>query len=108
VPLTSGFGEIRQERWSELPKKGRRSSVSFSATSEREVRASVEQFVQFFGNGLTAGAIYALMAAGRTLVFGYMNVVNFAHGEFHMIGAYLAFTLHTAVFSAPAEARVAR
>jgi hypothetical protein len=32
VPLTGGFGEIRQERWSELPKKGQRSSVSFSVT----------------------------------------------------------------------------
>jgi branched-chain amino acid transport system permease protein len=55
----------------------------------------VEQFIQFLGNGLTTGAIYALMAAGLTLVFGYMNIVNFAHGEFYMIGAYLAFATAT-------------
>lgn len=48
---------------------------------------------QYLGNGLVLGAIYALMAAGLTLVFGYMGVVNFAHGDFYMIGAYLAFTV---------------
>ncbi len=48
---------------------------------------------QYLGNGLVLGAIYALMAAGLTLVFGYMGVVNFAHGEFYMIGAYLAYTV---------------
>ncbi|MQA11609.1 MAG: branched-chain amino acid ABC transporter permease [Pseudonocardiaceae bacterium] len=48
---------------------------------------------QYLGNGLTLGCIYALMAIGLTLVFGYMNVVNFAHGEFYMVGAYLAFTI---------------
>ncbi len=48
---------------------------------------------QYLGSGLVLGAIYALMAAGLTLVFGYMGIVNFAHGEFYMIGAYLAYTL---------------
>jgi branched-chain amino acid transport system permease protein len=48
---------------------------------------------QYLGNGLVLGAIYALMAAGLTLVFGYMGVVNFAHGEFYMLGAYLAYTI---------------
>jgi branched-chain amino acid transport system permease protein len=47
---------------------------------------------QFLGNGLTLGCIYALMASGLTLVFGYMGVVNFAHGEFYMLGAYLAYS----------------
>ena len=51
------------------------------------------EFGQYLGNGLTLGAIYALMAVGLTLVFGFMNVVNFAHGEFYMIGAYLAYTV---------------
>ena len=39
-------------------------------------------------SGLTNGAIYALVAVGLTLVFGVMRVVNFAHGEFLMIGMY--------------------
>lgn len=48
---------------------------------------------QYLGSGLVLGVIYALMAAGLTLVFGYMGIVNFAHGEFYMIGAYLAYTV---------------
>lgn len=48
---------------------------------------------QFLGNGLIIGCIYALMAAGLTLVFGYMGVVNFAHGEFYLIGAYIAYSV---------------
>jgi branched-chain amino acid transport system permease protein len=55
---------------------------------------------QFLGNGLTLGSIYALMAAGLTLVFGYMNVVNFAHGQFYMIGAYFSYTV-TAILELP-------
>jgi branched-chain amino acid transport system permease protein len=55
----------------------------------------VAEFGQYFGNGLALGCIYALMALGLTLIFGYMNVVNFAHGEFYMIGAFFAYTLVT-------------
>ena len=39
-------------------------------------------------NGLVIGAMYMLMAVGFTLVFGIMRVVNFAHGEFYMLGAF--------------------
>jgi len=42
-------------------------------------------------NGLVIGAMYMLMAAGFTLTFGIMRVVNFAHGEFYMLGAFTAF-----------------
>jgi branched-chain amino acid transport system permease protein len=41
--------------------------------------------------GLMRGGFYALMAVGLSLVFGVMNVPQFAHGEFYMIGAYAAF-----------------
>lgn len=40
-------------------------------------------------NGLILGSIYALMAVGLALIFSILNVVNFAHGEFYMIGGYL-------------------
>ncbi|TDR92894.1 branched-chain amino acid ABC transporter permease [Enterovirga rhinocerotis] len=40
-------------------------------------------------NGLMVGMIYVLMAIGFTLVFGIMRIVNFAHGEFYMIGAFV-------------------
>jgi branched-chain amino acid transport system permease protein len=39
-------------------------------------------------NGLIIGLFYALMAAGLTLIFGILKVVNFAHGEFYMVGTY--------------------
>jgi len=38
------------------------------------------------------GGVYALMGIGLTLIFGIMNVVNFAHGEFYMFGAYMTYT----------------
>lgn len=41
------------------------------------------------------GGIYSLMAVGLSLVFGVMNIANFAHGEFYMIGAYFAFFAYT-------------
>ena len=44
-------------------------------------------------NGLQYGVMLFLMAAGLTLVFGIMNVINLAHGSFYMVGAYLATAL---------------
>ena len=43
-------------------------------------------------NGLIIGLFYALMAIGLSLIFGILRIVNFAHGEFYMVGAY-AYTL---------------
>ncbi len=48
--------------------------------------------VDLLANGLIIGVLYALMAVGLTLIFGILRVVNFAHGEFYMLGAY-AYTL---------------
>lgn len=42
-------------------------------------------------NGIILGTIYLLMSIGFTLVFGVMRVVNFAHGEFYMLGAFAAY-----------------
>src|ERR1700735_61552 len=44
-------------------------------------------------NGIVAGMILALIASGLTLIFGIMDVVNFAHGELFMLGAYLGFVV---------------
>lgn len=44
--------------------------------------------LDLFINGLIIGLFYALMAVGLTMIFGILKVVNFAHGEFYMIGAY--------------------
>lgn len=51
------------------------------------------EYAQYVVNGLTTGAIYVLVAVGLSLVFGVLDTVNFAHGEFYMVGAYLAFVL---------------
>ena len=40
-------------------------------------------------NGIVTGMILALVASGLTLIFGIMDVVNFAHGELFMLGAYI-------------------
>ncbi len=45
-------------------------------------------FIQQVINGLTAGSVYALIALGYTMVYGIIELINFAHGEIYMIGAY--------------------
>jgi branched-chain amino acid transport system permease protein len=47
--------------------------------------------VQVIVGGLLLGAIYALFSSGLTLIWGMMNFINFAHGEFVMLGMYVAF-----------------
>ena len=51
--------------------------------------------VDLLVNGLIVGVLYALMAVGLSLIFGILKVVNFAHGEFYMLGSY-AYTLAAA------------
>lgn len=48
-------------------------------------------FFQQIVNGIVTGGLYALMAVGLTMIFGILDVINFAHGEFFMLGGYLAF-----------------
>ncbi len=55
----------------------------------------MDQLLQHLLNGLLLGATYSLLGIGLTLVFGLMNVVNFAHGEFYTLGAYAAFAALT-------------
>lgn len=52
-----------------------------------------ELFLQQVTNGLSAGMAYALLALGLTLVFGVLHVVNFAHGEFYMLGGFVCAIL---------------
>lgn len=53
----------------------------------------MELFWQTILNGLITSSFYALIAVGLSLVFGVMHIVNFAHGEFYMIGAYTVWVL---------------
>jgi len=50
----------------------------------------LEKFLGFFMSGLTRGSIYALIALGYTMVYGIIQLINFAHGEIYMIGAFVA------------------
>ena len=52
-------------------------------------------FVQQLVNGLTLGSVYALIALGYTMVYGILKLLNFAHGEVYMIGAFAGFGVLT-------------
>ena len=53
------------------------------------------QLVQQLVNGLLIGFMYSLIAIGLTLIWGVMNIVNFAHGDFLMLGMFTSFWLYT-------------
>ena len=55
------------------------------------------QLVQQLFNGLSLGAIYALIAIGYTMVYGIIGMINFAHGEIYMIGAYTGLVTLSAI-----------
>jgi|GEM_PF-3537570 Branched-chain amino acid ABC-type transport system, permease components len=52
---------------------------------------SFEMFVQHLFNALTLGSLYGLIAIGYTMVYGILRLINFAHGDIFMLGAYLFF-----------------
>ena len=56
---------------------------------------SLDIFLQTIVNGLFTGSIYALVAIGLTLIYGVMLILNFAHGEFLMVGMYVAYGTFT-------------
>ena len=57
--------------------------------------AGMDYFIELFFSGLTRGSIYALIALGYTMVYGIIGLINFAHGEIYMIGAFTAFIVAT-------------
>ena len=57
----------------------------------------MDTFLQQLINGLTLGCVYAVVALGYTMVYGIIQLINFAHGEVVMIGAMVAFTVITAL-----------
>src|SRR6476620_230136 len=59
----------------------------------------MEIFLQQIVNGLVLGSMYALIALGYTMVYGVLNLINFAHGEILMIGAMSGLTILKAVDS---------
>ncbi len=53
----------------------------------------LQYFFELFLGGITRGSIYALIALGYTMVYGIIELINFAHGEIYMIGAFTALTI---------------
>src|SRR5712692_7924811 len=53
------------------------------------------QFVQLTVDGLTGGSVYALIALGFSIVYGILKLLNFAHGDVFMIGAFIGFFVLT-------------
>ena len=64
-------------------------------------------FLQQLVNGLSLGSIYALIALGYTMVYGIIKLINFAHGDIYMLGAYCAFLITTycglGIYSCPID-----
>ena len=54
-----------------------------------------EQLIQQLADGVLIGLVYSLVAIGLTLIWGVMNIVNFAHGDFLMLGMFASFWLFT-------------
>ena len=57
----------------------------------------MDYFLELFFGGLTRGSIYALIALGYTMVYGIIQLINFAHGEIYMIGAFTALIAASAL-----------
>jgi branched-chain amino acid transport system permease protein len=68
----------------------------------------VSEFLQQLVNGLTSGSVYALIALGYTMVYGILRLINFAHGDVYMLGAFFALfaarALHAGAQPSPLKA----
>src|SRR5258707_2459735 len=55
------------------------------------MQSFITQFPQQLINGLTLGAVYALIALGYSMVYGVLQLLNFAHGDVYMVGAFIGY-----------------
>ena len=55
----------------------------------------LDYFFQQLVNGLAAGSVYALVAVGYSLIYGALELINFAHGDIYMFGTFIALMLFT-------------
>src|SRR6058998_3741655 len=85
----------RSRRWSSRSRTARRSSTRPRIPSRRRAdprtASRVSEFLQQLVNGITWGSVYALIALGYTMVYGILRLINFAHGDVYMLGAFFAF-----------------
>jgi branched-chain amino acid transport system permease protein len=73
----------------------------------REAEAFMPELLQFLLSGITVGAVYALVALGFTIIYNASDVVNFAQGEFVMLGGMITFFAHAAGLPLPLAALIA-
>src|SRR6187399_1253106 len=57
----------------------------------------MDELLQQIINGVSLGAIYALIALGYTMVYGVLRLINFAHGDVYMLGAFAGYFLANAL-----------
>src|SRR6267143_4108595 len=67
--------------------------VALVATSQRVYQGGATYFFQTLGFGLAQGAIFALVALGYTMVYGIIELINFAHGDVFTLGAFISLAL---------------
>src|SRR5689334_6087439 len=72
-----------------------------SSTATFPTTGMSSTLLQVIAGGLLLGAVYALFSSGLTLVWGMMNIVNFAHGDFVMLGMYVAYLVYTLLGGGP-------
>src|SRR5205814_10163416 len=93
----SGPGTSRRGRTSRSSTRARAGRSGTPSPSRRTDRGCVTLPLQAVVNGLEMGFLYALVAVGLTIIWGLMEMINFAHGEFLMLGMFGAWWLSNAV-----------
>jgi len=73
-----------------------------NALETKSSREVIMEFVQQLINGISLGSIYALLALGYTMVYGIVKLINFAHGDILMLGAFIGYFVLTALGVTPA------
>src|SRR5437870_6760201 len=94
-PWSSRSGVARRSttRASSRPDSSRVRSTTAAPLLGRWMRerGAVSEFLQQLVNGITWGSVYALIALGYTMVYGILRLINFAHGDVYMLGAFFAY-----------------
>ena len=80
-------------------------SPSAMSRAAKKTGDALDIFLQQIINGLTLGSVYAIVALGYTMVYGIIQLINFAHGEVVMIGAMVAYTVIVALVRADSGCR---
>src|SRR5262245_45585051 len=81
------------QSWSRCPHGAAANLIGPREKHPPRPRPGMSTFGQLVLSGIFIGSIYALMSMGLTLIFGVLRIVNFAHGEFLMLGMYGAWAI---------------